>query len=178
MNLCKIPECDNKTFARGFCTKHYQRWYIHRDPLCTIIERHGMTDLPEYGVWFHMKNRCSNPNNNEYKYYGGRGITVCQRWKKSFKAFLEDMGSRPSPKHEIDRIDNDGNYEPENCRWAARIENIRNSRIVKLTMDKAREIRCLYETGKYSYREIAKMFGVTKTNICFIIRGERWKEAV
>jgi hypothetical protein len=89
---------------------------------------HGLGKPPEYRSWSQMRNRCQNPNSRKYLYYGARGIKVCDRWQ-SFAAFYEDMGPRPSPKHSIDRFpDNDGNYEPGNCRWATYAEQNLNYR--------------------------------------------------
>lgn len=83
--------------------------------------------LPEHDVWKAMLQRCRNTNNSGYHKYGGRGITVCNRWL-TFENFLEDMGLRPSSKHSIERINNDGNYKKSNCRWATTKEQARNTR--------------------------------------------------
>jgi hypothetical protein len=89
---------------------------------------HGMTGSPTYISWQAMKSRCGNPKNREYVRYGGRGITVCGRWRDSFELFLEDMGPRPTSSHSIDRINCNGSYEPGNCRWATSKEQARNTR--------------------------------------------------
>ena len=79
---------------------------------------HGMSDKAEYNSWVGIKQRCNNPNNNKYHRYGFRGIKVCPRWLNSFELFLKDMGSKPTNCHSIDRVDNNGNYEPSNCKWS------------------------------------------------------------
>lgn len=88
----------------------------------------GKVRIPEYASWAGAKARCNNPRRREYKNYGGRGITMCLRWSNSFEAFLEDMGPRPGPNYSLDRIDNDGNYCPENCKWSTSAEQINNRR--------------------------------------------------
>lgn len=88
----------------------------------------GLTRTPEYNAWDGLIQRCTNPNQRGWMDYGGRGITVCDRWRESFPAFLADMGEKPEPKaqYSIDRIDNDRGYEPDNCKWATRSEQQKN----------------------------------------------------
>lgn len=88
----------------------------------TSSYKHGWANTPTYWSWNAMRSRCYDPRNASYQGYGGRGITVCDRWRDSFEAFLEDMGERPSKDYSIDRIDPSGNYESANCRWLTRAE--------------------------------------------------------
>jgi hypothetical protein len=100
-------------------------------PVWANRKTHGMSqNCPEYGIWKTMKRRCSNPNDRRFKDYGGRGITVCDRWKKDFMAFYTDMGPRPSPEASVERVDNNKGYGPENCKWGTDLEQGMNKRNV------------------------------------------------
>jgi hypothetical protein len=122
---CSIDDCDREEYCRGWCDMHYHRWY-RNGTTDRLLQDHGMHKTPTYRSWADMLNRCENPRHKSYKDYGGRGIKVCNRWTW-FLNFLNDMGIKPEGKS-LDRIDNDGNYEPSNCRWATPKEQSHNRR--------------------------------------------------
>lgn len=102
---------------------------VHRCAQCSRKNRttHAASKSPEYRIWTFMRQRCENPRSNGFDDYGARGIKVCERWRR-FENFIADMGRRPSPELSLDRRDNNGNYEPGNCRWATRSTQSRNQR--------------------------------------------------
>lgn len=89
------------------------------------VKTHGLSLTPEHRIWVAMRTRCNNPNFHAFKYYGGKGIKVCERWDK-FENFLEDLGKKPSAEYSLERKDGNGNYEPGNCKWATRTEQAIN----------------------------------------------------
>lgn len=113
-----------------------RRKYCSRTCAQTI---HGAANTFEYRVWTGMISRCNNPRATGFKYYGGRGISVCDRWRISFDAFLKDMGPAPSVKHSIERKDVNGSYEPRNCLWLEKNRQARNTRRTKNIAFQGRE---------------------------------------
>lgn len=101
---------------------------------------HGMSGTPEYESWMKIKARCLRSSDRKYPEYGGRGITICEMWTASFDNFYADMGPRPTPDHTVDRIDVDGDYTPENCRWATSKQQSRNKRNHRLVEWRGREV--------------------------------------
>lgn len=125
--------------------------------------KHGMCRTPEYDIWIKMRGRCHNKEDKAYKWYGGRGIAVCDRWFNSFDNFLLDMGVRPSTKHSLDRIDNSGGYSPENCRWATWVEQARN---------RTNNVYVNYNGEVYKLVELCELLGVNyKLAIGRVTRG-------
>lgn len=99
-----------------------------REKAAESLRTHGMRDSREYRIWCNMKERCYTTTRAHYPRYGGRGIQVCERWRGSFENFYADLGPCPSPKHSLEREDNEGHYQPTNCRWATPVEQARNKR--------------------------------------------------
>lgn len=135
---CKVEGCDRHGYfdssrnryylAKGMCMKHYSMLRIY-GRTHNVRNMSGYSRHPLFGTWRAMISRCYNDTTISYKNYGARGIKVCDRWRRSFKNFLEDMGDKPSQKHTLDRIDNDGDYEPGNCKWSSRIHQAMNKRV-------------------------------------------------
>ena len=125
-----------------------------------------------YITWLAMLQRCNNPNDNEYKNYGGRGISICKSWTK-FENFLKDMGKRPK-ELTLDRINNDGNYEPGNCRWATRAEQAQNRKSTKLTPITVKIIRYLAKDPQFTQKDLAYAFDVYLLSIWKVVNYRSW----
>lgn len=137
---------------------------------------HGISNTSTYSSWANMLTRCYNKNYHSYQHYGGRGIIVCEEWRKSFDNFLKDMGEKPSKSFTLDRVDPFGNYEPSNCRWATKAEQSRNRRLpdnntsgqAGVCWHKSREVWCasISVEGKKKYlgefKDINKAIQVRK----------------
>ncbi len=129
---------------------------------------HGLSNAPEYDCWIAMKARCLNPHNPAYKWYGGRGIKICDDWIKSFDTFIKDMGMRPSQRHTIERVDVNGNYEPGNCVWQTHHRQQMNRRNNK------KVVGVVYESNRNKYRADIAING--RKN--FLGRFKTFEEAV
>ena len=127
-----------------------------------------------YNTWAMMKQRCYNPKHKSYKNYAGRGIKVCDRWKNSFKAFLEDMGLRPK-ETTLNRINNDGDYEPSNCQWADNLTQNRNMSHVKLNAKLAAYIKGWYNKGG-NVALLSRRLGINECTLRSVCKGLTWKE--
>lgn len=220
MPKCSVSNCDNQSYIRGLCHRHYKLDLIDRAPPCSVDGcgnriytkklceihykrmrthgstdrperkpnpnargnpntgpahhrfRHGMTGTPTYKAWTGMKRRCYCETDSQFKDWGGRGIKVCDRWLNSFENFLADMGLCP-PGMTIDREDNDGNYEPGNCRWADRTTQSRNRRYARITAEIAQLIRLDRSAGK-TLAWISERFQVSQSHASRIVKGASW----
>ena len=144
--------------------------------LSKAMTKHGGNKTKLYRLWSSIKNRCSNSKSKDYPNYGGRGITVCDEWTESYIIFRDwALSNDYKDNLQINRINNDGNYEPSNCNFITARENTRNRRGQKIkNMEQANEIRELYKTGNYTQKQIAKKYNLNYKYISSIINNERW----
>lgn len=166
--LFYCPKCKNNIETR------YQHGIKQKSCGC---EKHGFSRTPIYKLWSSIKKRCYNVNEENYERYGGRNISMCDEWKNNFMSFKNWVDNNNYKKGlQIDRKDNDGNYEPSNCRFITQLENSRNKRNLVLSIEKARQIRNLYSLGEHTYSNIGKIFGIDPSLIRQIILNKIWKE--
>lgn len=183
-NKCSVDGCDGVVLARGWCRKHYLRHYkygdVNRVALPTdyvakgeesVHFRHGMWDHPLYKTWKNMMSRCYSPNDRAFGDYGARGIGVAEEWH-DIRNFVRDMGEKPLG-HTIERLDNERGYSKENCAWASRTDQNRNTRKNKMTMESATEMRELRAQGA-KRKELATRFGVSEATVKKVISGAYW----
>lgn len=135
---------------------------------------HEMSKHPLYKVWKGMKKRCCNKNDKRYHRYGGRGIKICKEWEKPENFIAWGLQNGYKKGLSIDRIDNDGNYEPSNCRFITITENRRNSSLAKITEEDAAEIRKIYAKGRIRQVDIADIYGITQQVVSKIINFKLW----
>lgn len=181
MKTCSITDCCSVILARGMCRKHYLRWYKHGDAsivkdtldgvrkAADVNRTHGLWNHPLYPTWHTMMARCYKQTNKKYKNYGGRGIGVCERWH-SVANFISDLSPRPEGMT-LDRVNNDGNYEPSNCRWATVLQQARNRPQAKLTDLQRNEILRMYAETR-SPKAIAAALGVRPGDVKNVAYGE------
>jgi len=170
---CKC-DCGNITYVTS------SNLNLNRIQSCGCLRKnngvkHGLRYKTIYKIWLLMRNRCYYKKDIAYERYGGRGITICERWLNSVEAFYKDMGERPRGLT-IDRINNDGNYEPGNCRWATRKEQSRNNRKAKLNPLKVKVIKNLLKVPSLMQKDIARIFNVGDATISRIANKISWDD--
>lgn len=153
--------------------KGKKRTKEQRQNISRGVTIHGGKGTKLYNVWNSMKQRCFNPKIPQYKDYGGRGIEICPEWVNDYAKFRDwALNNGYKEGLQINRIDNDGNYEPNNCNFKTAKENSRNRRSNVKTPELVIEIKTLYKTGKYTHRSLAKKFGISKSSITNIINNK------
>ena|SRR5690554_3031238 len=179
---------ERKALFRCYCGKEFEsivdrvkRGHIkscgcfRRGILKRVASKHNLSNHPLYTVWTGMKQRCYNPNKSNYHRYGGRGIKVCNEWLKDFMNFYNWAIENGYKKGlNIDRENNDGNYEPSNCQWIKHNKNSQNRVSTKLSIEDVLDIRNAWLLGCFSGYEIAKAYRVSNTNIYNIINNKAW----
>lgn len=179
-------------FLCGYCGDTVERWHYagNRDQSCGCVRRKLAADrISTHGlyrnknvhplaiVWGGMKSRCYSKNHSMYQWYGGRGIRVADEWLHDVDAFVKWSLEHGWAKGlQLDRVDNDGDYSPSNCRYVSGTKNIRNSSATKLTEASVIEIRQRYADGGVSHAELGRLYGVCKSAIGRIVRRQSWAD--
>jgi hypothetical protein len=174
--LC-VCECGKRVSVDGVSLRQGRTrscGCIRKESQGKNLRTHGMTGTKTHRAWKSIMSRCYNKNVYCYKHYGGRGISVDKRWHK-FENFYNDMGEPPTRKHEIDRIDNNGDYKKGNCRWVTRTKNAQNTRATKLSRKIVLKIRDMYDSGE-RICDIARTIGVRNWNtVDRAAKRQTWK---
>lgn len=182
--ICVIEDCENKAYKKGMCCQHYYRSRKYGSPYATPA-RDSSAFLPpgsfknnprEYRSWRSMVSRCTNPKYSGYEYYGGRGIKVCERWlgQAGLEHFIEDMGRR-GIKETLDRIDPDGDYCPENCRWADHTTQSYNRRPQKHSTEFTGVSKVFHHGRYYFAAHISKNGFVAQKRFLTIEEAIAWR---
>lgn len=174
-----LCDCGNMTTATSYKMKigHTSSCGCYRKDLIEtgMNTSHGLarSEKKTYKTWKEMRQRCNNPNSDKFKWYGGRGISIEKRWD-DFALFFKDMGRRPEGKT-LDRIDNDGNYNPDNCQWITPIEQTRKQPKHRLNMEIAKSIRVEHASGA-TPKMLGEKYGVQAQTILNCIKYKSWYE--
>ena len=145
----------------------------HGELISKAKTKHGFTEHPLFSIYLGIIARCEHPQRKEYKNYGGRGIKICPEWRNDFLRFVKDVGERPSDAHELDRENNNGNYEPSNVRWVTHKENQQNRRGVILNSDVVFIARKMFNRG-FNAKNISDFFGINITTIKNAVQYKTW----
>lgn len=138
---------------------------LRRELAADQCRKHGLSHKPEFHVWLNMRRRCNDPKNNAFDRYGALGIKVCDEWQNDFAAFFSHVGPRPTPKHSLDRIQSEGNYEPGNVRWATAIEQNSNRKSAR---------KFLLDGKRMTLREVCQARGLNHDTVAYRLRVLKW----